>query len=83
MRGQKPPFSADGKTFTIKPINIENGNTVILALYNGEELVTMKSAVYSGKDIPFPIADDYTTATVMVWNNLDDIMPMCDVEIVK
>lgn len=83
FEGTKTTVSADGKTFTIKPINIANGNTVILALYNGEEFVTMQSAVYSGKDIPFTVTDDYTTAKVMVWNNLDDITPICDVEIVK
>lgn len=75
--------SNDGKNFAIKPINIDNGNTVILALYNGEEFVTMQSAVCNGKDIPFTVTDDYTTARVMVWNNLDDITPICEAEIVK
>lgn len=83
FEGTKTTVSEDGKSFTIKPINIANGNTVILALYNGEEFVTMQSSVYSGTDIPFTVTDDYTTAKVMVWNNLDDIKPICDVEIVK
>ncbi len=37
--------TSDKKSFAITPINIENGKTVILALYNREQFVEMQSAV--------------------------------------
>lgn len=83
MVGTKTTVSADDKIFTIKPINIASGNTVILALYNENGLTEMKSAIYNGEDIQFTTDKAYTNAKVMVWNSLSDMIPMCDVEIVK
>ena len=79
----KTTVSEDGKSFTIVPINIENGKTVILALYDGNKLVEMQSAVYTGEAVPFTTTKSYTNAKVMVWDNLTNLKPACNVEIVK
>lgn len=76
----KTAVSEDGKSFTITPINIENGKTVILALYNGEQFVEMQSAIYNGETIPFTTTKSYTNAKVMVWDDLTSLNPVCDVE---
>ena len=79
----KTSISADGKSFIITPINIENGKTVILAVYNGDVFVEMQSAVYTGEAIPFKTNMAYAKAKVMVWDNLTNLKPVCDVEVVK
>lgn len=66
--------------FTVYPINIAIGNTVILAIYNGDRLVNVQSAKYNGKDIPFEKKEEYTSAKVMVWKNLNDFSPICPAE---
>ena len=79
----KTTVSEDGKSFTVVPVNIENGKTVILALYDGETFVEMQSAVYTGEEILFTTTKTYTNAKVMVWNDLVTLKPICNVEIVK
>lgn len=76
-------LSNNDKSFTVTPINIENGKTVILALYNGEQFVETQSAVYAGEAIPFTTTKAYTKAKVMVWNDLTSLKPLCSVENVK
>lgn len=83
FEGTKTTISEVGKTFTVKPINIEMGNTVILALYNGDTFVEMQQKPYTGENIPFTADKAYTNAKVMVWKNLENMSPICDVEIVK
>ena len=79
----KTTLSNNGKTFTVTPVNIENGKTVILALYNGEDFVEMQKAVYAGEAIPFTTTKAYTKAKVMVWDDLTSLEPICEVENVK
>lgn len=83
FEGTKTTISADGTKFTVVPINIANGNAVILSLYNGDTLVEMQSKPYTGEDIQFSTDKAYTSAKVMVWNNLESMVPISDVEIVK
>lgn len=83
FEGTKTEVSEEKKSFTITPINIENGKTVILALYNGEQFVEMQNAVYSGEAVPFTTTKSYTKAKVMVWENLETLVPTCEVEIVE
>ena len=72
--------SNGGKNFIVDPSGIENGKTVILALYNGEQFVEMQSAVYTGEAIPFTTTKTYTKAKVMVWNDITNLKPVCNVE---
>lgn len=83
FEGTKTIVSDDGKTFNIKPVNITNGNTVILALYNGEEFADIKYENYNGTDISFTSDKAYTNAKVMIWDNLDNMTPVCDAETIK
>lgn len=83
IQGTKTTVSEDGTAFTIKPINIDEDNVVILALYNGDTLVETQSKPYTGEDIAFTTGKAYTAAKVMVWNNLESMTPICDVELVK
>ena len=83
FEGTKTEVSEDKKSFSIKPINVKNGKTVILALYNGEQFVEMQSAVYTGEAVPFTTTKAYTKAKVMVWDDLTNLKPLYDVEIVK
>ena len=71
----KTVISDDEKTFTVSPVNIAEGKTVIIALYNGNRLVEAQTAVYEGEIITFTTDKEYTGAKVMVWNELTSIMP--------
>lgn len=79
----KTSISEDGKMFNVTPINIENGKTVMLALYNGNKFIEIKKDIYEGKTIPFQTTGTYTKAKVFVWSDLDTLMPLCVAEIVK
>ncbi len=83
FEGTKTEVSEDKKSFTITPINVENGKTVILALYNGEQFVEMQNAVYTGDAIPFTTTKTYTKAKVIVWDDLTNLKPVCEVEKVE
>ena len=83
FEGTKTTVTESGKSFTIKPVNIAVGNTVILALYNGEEFVETQNVVYTGNDILFTTDKEYKNAKVMVWDNLSNMEPVCDIETVK
>ena len=83
FEGTKTEVSEDKKSFTITPINIENGKTVILALYDGNKFVEMQRAIYEGIAIPFTTTKSYTNAKVMVWDDITNLKPVCNVEIVK
>jgi len=72
--------NVSGNTFTTTPVNIENGKTVILALFDGDKFVEMQSVTYEGEAITFTTDKTYTTAKVMVWKSLETCMPLCKAE---
>ena len=71
-----------GKTFTIIPTNVKNGKAVILALYDGDNLIEIQYAIYEGKPILLTTNKGYTNAKVMAWENMTSLKPVCYVEIV-
>lgn len=73
---------SDGK-LVVKPINIENGKTVILALYDGDKFIEMQSKAYNGMEITFETNKTYTCAKAMVWDSLDSVSPVCKAKTVK
>ncbi len=79
----KTTISNNGKSFAVTPKNIEGGVTVIIALYNGNQLVEVQSAVYSGNEISFNTKKTYTNVKVMTWGSLGSMTPISDVEFVK
>ena len=71
----KTTVSADGKTFTVSPVNTQNGKPVIIALYDGSKLVDVQMEAYAGEDIVFSTDKSYTEAKVMVWNSMSTPKP--------
>ena len=67
----------------VTPVNAENGETVILALYDSDSFIGMQSAVYEGEEITFVTDKEYTTAKVMVWDDLESMIPSGKAEIIK
>lgn len=76
----KTTVSEDGKAFTVTPINMEQGKTVMLALYNGNQLVEMQPALYEGESLSFTTTKEYTNAKIMVWDDLTSLKSACNVE---
>lgn len=83
FEGTKTVVFDDGKKFTVNPLGIETGKTVILALYDGDCLAEVQTAICDGKGILFTTTKAYTKAKVMVWNSLNGIIPVCEAEILK
>ena len=84
VKSTKTTVSDDGKNFSVALTNIENGKTVILALYSGNELAEMQSKVYNGADLSFTTTKAYTDAKVMVWEDLTkSFAPVCTAEIIE
>lgn len=82
-KGTKTTVSSDGKVFSVKCNGIESGKMIILALYDGEQLVDVKTAPCTGADIPFTTTKSYTKARVFVWNSLSGLNPVFSPETVK
>lgn len=75
--------SDDGVTFTVNPINIKNGKTIILALYNGEKFVEFKKAIFESEALTFTTDNAYTNAKIMVWESIDSLKPVCACEFIE
>lgn len=85
VSAQANSTTIDGNTFTFSGNSDIDGCTVILALYKdgGNELVDCQTATYNNEPITFTTtATDYTSAMVMVWNDLEALEPAAEVEIV-
>lgn len=81
LSGISAKRSADGKSIVVKPINIADGKTVILVLYDGDKIVgVQQSSEYSEtkREITFTPTEHYTRAKVMIWNSFDEMSPVCD-----
>ena len=75
IKGISAKRSAGG--IVVKPVNIANGKTVVLALYDGDKLIEIKSGTYAGAEITFETDKNYTYAKAMVWNSFGDASPEC------
>ncbi len=81
LSGISAKRSADGKSIVVKPINIADGKTVILVLYDGDKIVgVQQSSEYSEtkREITFTPTEPYTRAKVMIWNSFSEMAPVCD-----
>lgn len=81
LSGISAKRSADGKSIVVKPINIADGKTVILVLYDGDKIVgVQQSSEYSEtkREITFTPTEHYTRAKVMIWNSFSEMSPVCD-----
>ena len=67
--------------FLVTPTGVENGNRIIFVCYNGDKMVYVNPYVYAGETtIPFTTTETYDKVKVMVWENLETCMPLCEVE---
>ena len=76
-------ISEDGKEFTVTPVNVDEGKTVVLALYKGDILIQMKSAIYQSEELPFEADEEYDTIKVMVWEEITNLEPITKPEIIR
>lgn len=86
LSGISAKRSVDGKSIVVKPINIADGKTVILVLYDGDKIVEMQqSSEYSEtkREITFTPTEPYTRAKVMIWNSFNEMSPVCDFKIIE
>lgn len=86
LSGISAKRSVDGKSIVVKPINIADGKTVILVLYDGDKIVGMQqSSEYSEtkREITFTPTEPYTRAKVMIWNSFSEMSPVCDFKIIE
>ena len=86
LSGISAKRSADGKSIVVKPINIADGKTVILVLYDGDKIVgVQQSSEYSEtkREITFTLTEPYTRAKVMIWNSFSEMSPVCDFKIIE
>ncbi len=75
--------TADGnKMFITLPSYLPEDAPVILACYKGTVLTEVSSSPNKNETIYFVAHKDFDSAKVMVWESFDNIMPLCEVEIV-
>lgn len=82
LSGINAKCSDDGK-IVVKPINIDAGKTVILAIYDDNKFVGMQSEIYNDTQITFTPTQNYTYAKVMIWDSIDSVSPVCDAKILE
>lgn len=63
-------------THEIIPFGIEDGNVIIVAFYNGNKMVELKTAEYEGEPLKFTVKRNYTSAKAMIWDSLDSMKPV-------
>ncbi|MBE7015301.1 MAG: leucine-rich repeat domain-containing protein [Ruminococcaceae bacterium] len=73
----------DDKSFMVDHTKSYPGDTMVLALYNGNRLVDVMVKTYEGEPIPYTTDKEYTTAKVMIWNSLSDMAPWAPWEYAK
>ena len=73
---------ADGRA-VVRPINIDSGKTVILALYSGDKLVGIQSKIYDGAEVMFETNEACTELRAMVWEDIVSMTPVCSNKIIK
>lgn len=67
--------------FLVTPTGAENGNRIIFACYNGDKMVYVNPYIYAGETtIPFTTTETYDKVKVMVWENLETCVPLCEAE---
>ena len=67
--------------FYVTPTGVENGNRIIFVCYNDNKMVYVNPYVYAGETtIPFTTTETYDKVKVMVWENLETCVPLCEAE---
>lgn len=69
----------DNNIVTVTARCVEEGNMVILAVYDGNKLLNIQMNEYKGEPIDFTETSAYTKAKAMVWKTFDSLIPKCNV----
>ncbi len=69
----------EGETTTISvaPANAPNGVSILVGLYKNGQFVDIATAVYDGNDITVKTTKDFDNIKVMMWQNLQNLSPVC------
>ena len=52
-------------------------------MYEKGKLVDTQYVIFEGEEILYKTIETYDEAKVMVWDNLTNLKPVCDIEVVK
>lgn len=77
----KTVINDDGITVSFS--DTDNGNVVILALYQDNLFKDLQYKVYNGESIAFKTDTNYDTAKIMVWNSFDKMEFITSPEIIS
>ncbi|MDY3929932.1 MAG: leucine-rich repeat domain-containing protein [Clostridia bacterium] len=67
--------------FIVTPKSVPNGSNIIFACYNGNKMVYVNPYIYAGETtIPFSTTETYDKVKVMIWENLETCVPLCEAE---
>lgn len=65
--------------FLVAPSNVYNNEYIIFACYKGNKMVYVNPYIYAGETtIPFSTNEGYDKVKIMVWENLDNCVPLCE-----
>ena len=62
--------------------NLEESCEVIVAAYKGGKFVTLTKVPYESEEINTTLSGDIDEIKVMVWNNLSELRPLCEAEVI-
>ncbi len=79
----KTSVSEDKKTLTVTNIKENSKNIVVLAFYNGKQVVDIQYLPCTAAEIPFTTDRSYDLVKVTIWESLTNIRPIYAVETVK
>lgn len=74
-------MSADKKTFYVTPHDMQNGNVIIIALYDNNALADIKTFVCddtSNDAFEYTTTKNYSAVTVMAWDSFKNMRPLCE-----
>jgi hypothetical protein len=66
--------------YLVTPKDLQNGNVIVFACYNGDETVYVSPYVYGGETmIPFFPTTSYDKIKIMVWQDMISCTPLCPI----
>lgn len=71
------------KIFTCIPSNLPENSTIILACYNGGKTVEIQQALNNNETIYFVTDKAFDKAKVMVWESINNLIPVCACELIE
>lgn len=71
-------------TYSLISIEVNNtdiGNIIIMAAYKDGNMINIQSEIYNGSDISFTVFDEFDTIKTMIWNSMQHMKPISNIEI--